>query len=94
MKRPLLFIFFLFSIIMLLSVVQVVVSNRLSTTGLELAKMQEEIRLYKNENALLSERLLAASSLTQIASKAAELGFVEAKSPIVISAHVPIAVKQ
>lgn len=94
MRRPLVFLFFLFSIIMLLSVVQVVVSNRLSTTGLELAKMQEEMKLYKNENALLSERLLEASSLTQIASKAAELGFVEARSLIVVSAHVPIAAKQ
>lgn len=80
MKKPILFIILIITIIISLSVVQVTVSNNLSTTGVELAKIEEKIIAYKKKNALLRQKLLAASSLDTIASKAAEMGFVEEKA--------------
>lgn len=75
-----------------LSIVQVVVSNNLSTTGVELAKIEEQIATYRKQNTVLQEKLLMASSLTIIASKAAEMGFVEEKSRIFLQTS-PLAVR-
>lgn len=91
MKRPLVLIGFNVIVILFLSFVQVVVANSISTTGIELEKMQKEIAVLKKKNALLHEDVLVASSLTQISSKAAELGFTEEKSPFVLSSPLPLA---
>ncbi len=80
-------------IIIILSIVQVGVSNSLSTTGVVLSGLEQDILFYKKENAVLREKLLVTSSLTQVASKAAELGFVEGKSQLFVSKSWPVAVK-
>jgi len=85
MKKPILFIIAIISIIVSLSIVQVTVSNNLSTTGVDLAKIEEEISFYKKENTVLKEKLLVSSSLDNIASKAAELGFIEEKTRVFLS---------
>ncbi len=85
MRKPILFICFIIAIVIGLSVMQVSVSNSLSTTGIELASIEEKITKYEKENARLSEALLTASSFDTIASKAAELGFIESKSAVVLT---------
>ena len=75
----------LFLIIVLLSIIQAVVSNRLSTSGIVLGKIEEEIRYYKTENASLAEGFFLATSLNNIASRASVLGFVKEKSPLVLT---------
>ncbi len=80
-------------IILCLAVLQVVVSNSLSTTGITLSDLQQQLNLYKRENAILQEKLLTMSSLTEIASKAATLGFVDTKSQLVVGSALPIAIK-
>lgn len=94
MKKPFLFLGSLFLLILLLSVVQVIVSNRLSTTGMALGKLQDDISQYKKENAILREKVLVASSLDHIASAAAELGFTQTKSYVFLSAPLPIALQR
>ncbi len=94
MKKPISFITFLTSTILILSVIQVVVSNRLSTTGAALGNLQDEILQYKTQNAFLSEKFLSISSFEYIASKAAELGFAQEKSSVVLTYPLPLAVKQ
>ena len=84
MKRTRLVLGFLIGIVILLSVVQVVASNHISTAGIELSKLQTEIRETKRQNLLLQEKLLSLSALTKIASRAGEMGFIEAKSTIYI----------
>lgn len=85
---------FLFLIIILLSIAQAVVSNRLSTSGIFLGKIEEEIRYYKTENASLAEGFFLATSLNNIASRAAILGFAREKSPLVLTTSDVVAVKQ
>lgn len=75
-------------------VFQVVASNRLSTTGIELEKIQSELAKYKKENAILEEKVLAASSLMNISKKAKELGFVESKSQVYINNPLPLALNR
>ncbi|MDO8658589.1 MAG: hypothetical protein Q7K55_07635 [Candidatus Levybacteria bacterium] len=94
MKRSISFLTFLTGIIIFLGVVQVTVSNRLSTAGLEIAKLQEETKKYNNENSIMSESLLLSTSLTNIASTAAEIGFVKSGSQFFLSTPLPLAVKQ
>jgi hypothetical protein len=84
----------LFLIIVLLSIIQVVVSNRLSTSGIILGKIEENIRNYKTENAALAERFFLVTSLNSISSRAAVLGFVKEKSPLILTTSDVVAVRQ
>lgn len=92
MKKPVVFIALIIMIIVGLSVVQVTISNSLSTTGIELADIEEQITAYKKENAKLSEELLTVASFNTIASKAADMGFVSEKKHIGITAPMPLAI--
>lgn len=80
--------------VIILSIVKTVLSERLSTSGVSLAKIEEEINNYKMQNTVLKEKLLTVSSLNNIASKALLLGFIEKKSEFVLSKPLPLAVKQ
>lgn len=93
MKRQTFIITFAIFIIVCLSVGLVVVSNRLSTAGTGLGRIEDEIRIYKTQNSILSERLFLVSSLGNIASKAGALGFVEDKSQLVLKSYLPFALK-
>lgn len=92
MKKPVLFIILIITIVVSLSIIQVSVSNNLSTTGVELAKIEEKIMIYKKENAVLQEKLLLASSFDTIASKAGEMGFIEEKSRVFLP-KLPLAAR-
>lgn len=87
-------IFFIILLILILSVVQTVVSNRLSTSGVLMDKIEREISYLKTENTLLYEKLFLTSSLTAIATKASDLGFVEEKSQYVVASSLPLAIRQ
>lgn len=94
MKKPALITIVLLLTVVMLSIVQTIMSNSLSTSGILLSKIQEESHFYKSENITLSEKLLAESSLTNLASKASELGFVENKSQFVLNSSLPLAIRQ
>jgi cell division protein FtsL len=91
MKRPLFIIGSMLFIIVVLSVVRVASTNSISTTGIELASLEEETNKYKKENELLKEKYLQASSLTNIEEKAKKLGFVESKTTVYLSEPLPLA---
>ncbi len=80
-------------VFIVLSLVQVVLSNSLSTTGIVLSRLESEVSLYQRQNSILREAVLSDTSLTKIASKAASLGFSKDSSQIVVSGSVPIAAK-
>lgn len=94
MKKSNLFLSAVIFTIIFLSVVQVVISNRLSTSGIELSKLNEQIKSYKKENYILSEKLLIATSLTKIASNASRIGFVDKSEHVYLNTSLPLAVKR
>ena len=94
MKKPIFLIMFSIFIIITLSVVKTAVSGKLSTSGVSLSRREGEISSYKTQNLILREKLLAVSSLNNISSKAALLGFVEKKSEFVLTRPLPLAIKQ
>lgn len=94
MKKPLLLIIFFIITIMALSTVQVGTSSKLSTTGIELEKLQAQINKYKKENMILEEKVLEASALINVSKRAKDLGFVQSKSQIYLSSPLPFALNQ
>jgi len=78
-------------VVLLLALARVMVSNRISTSGVALGRLNEEIQSLRVENDLLSEKLLSLSSLNNLASEAAKLGFNEKKDNFVLSNPLPIA---
>lgn len=93
MKKPVFFVTIIVITILVLSIVQVTVSNRLSTTGIVLGEMQGKIKTYQRENVVLSEKILSASSFSNIASEAASLGFVDSKAALFLSTPLPVAME-
>ena len=95
MRKPALIITFLIGLTVALSLIKAIVYNRLSTSGVFVAKVEEKISFYKTQNAILSEELLASSSLTSIVAKASELGFANKdQSLLIIKISRPLAVKR
>lgn len=84
-----------FSIIVtiILSLFQIIVSNVVSTTGLELGKLDDKIKLYKKTNEVLKEEYLIVASYTNISQNATTIGFIESKSQISLN-NLPIAFNQ
>ncbi|MBI2028500.1 MAG: hypothetical protein HYT07_02710 [Candidatus Levybacteria bacterium] len=88
------FVILLFIItIVSLSVAQGVVSNKLSTKGVILHEIEKKVYDYKTQNSILSEEILYNSSLTNLASKAAELGFGKLREQFVLNSGSSLAVK-
>ena len=81
-------------VIVALAVVRVAILNSISTTGIELVNIQNELTIYKKQNVLLKEEYLEVSSLTAIDKKAKSLGFVDAKSHIYLNTPLPLALNQ
>ncbi len=91
MKKPGVIIGALVIVIVLLAVTRTFVSNSISTSGIAMGKMEEELVYYKTQNLLLSEKFLKKASLTNVASEAAQLGFVQGKTNLVLSGKLPLA---
>lgn len=94
MKRTGFFSVGIICIVVILTVIQIVISNSLSTKGVSLGKLEDQLHSYEIDNAMLREKLLQYASFTNIASRAAEQGFVPHKSQVVYSSPLPLAVKQ
>lgn len=95
MKKPALIITILIGLVIALSVVKTISYNRLSTSGIFVADVEEQISFYKTQNAILSEELLASSSLTNIVANASKLGFTSKGSLLlVLKTSRPLAVKR
>lgn len=91
MKKPLFILSSLVLIIVALFVARTAISNRISTSGVELGKAQDEIKKIQNENYIIREQIFTLSSLSAISSTAAKIGFVESKDTLAISKARPIA---
>lgn len=93
MKKGVFFLSFLFFITLTLTIVHVIISNSLSTTGVGLNTIEKEIAFYKKQNMLIKERLLSLSSLTRISLEASKSGFVDETSRVFVNKTVPLAIR-
>lgn len=94
MKRAIILLSSLVGVIIILSVVQIVISNAFSTDGIALGNMQGKIASLERENMILKEKVYTMSSYTSIADHATQEGFVENKSTLVLGGVQPLAIRQ
>ncbi len=81
-------------IIVFLLVAQVVISNRLATSGIKINHTESEISRLSNENIMLSEKIASASAIFTIKQKALQLGFVKQIKPVYLSEDIPVALER
>ena len=93
MKKQLFIIGFLSCIVVALLVARISLVNNISTTGITLVNIQNQIDSYKKQNELLKVQYLQAAAYTNIASKAKKLGYVPVTSQIDLSAPLPLALR-
>jgi len=93
MRKAYVLIIFLLGLTISLSVGKAVLQNTLSTSGIFVGQAEQEINSYKTQNAILSEEVLTASSLTNIMEKAKQSGFTSENVLMVINTSRPLAVK-
>ncbi len=93
MKKPMLVISFLGIIVVALVVARITLENSISTTGIKLVDLQNQISAVKKENELLKVAYLQAGSYTNIAIKAKQLGYISVKSQIDLATPLPIAMR-
>lgn len=91
MNKSTLLIFVLILAVVVLSVVRTYVSNNIATSGVTLSLVEEKVSVLKTENAVLAQKLYENSSLTNVASKASTLGFVDSKTSFVLNSGLPVA---
>jgi len=93
MKKPVVLICFLGTLVIVLLVARITLVNSISTTGIKLVDLQNQISTYKKENELLKVQYLEAASYTSISSKAKKLGYITVKSQIDLAAPLPMAMR-
>lgn len=92
-SRSTFLLFSIFFLIIILTVVQLLVSNKLATSGVILSSLRQEVLEKKQENEILKTEIAKASSLVNIASQAASLGFVKNNNPLAISTSQTFALR-
>jgi cell division protein FtsL len=93
MKKPLVFIGILVCIVVALLIARVTIVNSISTNGITLVDLQNQINDYKNQNELLKVTYLQAASYTNIAAKAKNLGYVPVNTEVDLAAPQPLALR-
>jgi len=94
MKKPFIILVFIIITVVILAGTRSLVANEISTSGIALGETQSEIGKLKTENALLKKEILEYSSLSRIASSAAEQGFSESKNNFALKKAIPLALRQ
>lgn len=93
MKKPYVIIIFLLGLVIALSMGKAFLRNMLSTSGIFVSKAEQEINFYKTQNSILAEKLLTASSLTNILEKAKRAGFTNENTLMILKTSRPLAVR-
>lgn len=93
MKRNIFILQLLILVALSLALSRVVVSNVISTSGVELGYLNEKITSISVENDSLKEELFEKTSLENISSQAAKLGFTDKKENFVLTSPLPVALR-
>ena len=79
-------------VLILLGIFQVIVSNQLANAGEKLTQIEEEIKILEEKNEWFKREIAISSSLTTIAEKAEEMGFLRVENFLYLTDE-PFALK-
>lgn len=77
--------------VLLLGIVRVAISNKISTGGVALGTIEDEISYYKTQNLIYKEKIYTLSSLGNINSEATKIGFIPSKSGLALGSSQALA---
>lgn len=80
-------------LVVLLSLVQIFLSNRIATWGKHLKDTEEEIVRVQEDNFRLELEIVSNGRLHQLAQEAKALGFIKNPPIINLTSQVPVALK-
>lgn len=80
--------------VLTLSLVQIVISHHLSTSGEKVRQMEDRITFLEQENRILNGEISTVGSLSSISVKASELGLVRTSQIQHFTPQIPVALKQ
>lgn len=83
----------IFTLILVLSVANIIFSCHLAVSGEKIKGIEEEIQRVEAEKERLKERVVALSSFATVSQKAAKLGFVKPSSIIYLGGPKPLAMR-
>ena len=66
-------------------------AGKIASNSIEVKKIQQEIALLQENNEVLNSHVLSLASLDTVASRAAQLGFVDNQSYIFLNSPVEVA---
>lgn len=74
--------------------INIYLSNKLAADSISVKKLEGELSNFEQKNRMVKSELLELTSFEQIASRAAEAGFVEVKEIITLSSPLQVAVNR
>jgi len=80
------------AITIILVIGQVLIANRLTSFGLTLNKLNQEKQGLDEENKHWQQQIASSSSLTRLAEKAAENGYIKAQT-LYLTPKLPVALE-
>ena len=86
-------IIFIFSLVLVLSLVQLVISHRLATLGEKIRFLEKETSQIEQEIIVLNEQLGGIASLSNVSFQAKDLGFQKATQVWHLTSQIPVALK-
>jgi len=93
MKKPILLIAFLSLVVVSLTLARITLVNTISTTGVALVNIQNQIEDLKHQNEILKEEYLSEAAYTTIDNKATKLGYAPVQTQIDLSTPPPLALQ-
>lgn len=85
------FVGILIGVVVMLSIIQVLIANRLVEASEKLRTLDREIVSIQNDNQTLAESLRSPRSLTFIEQQAKIAGFVKSDKVVFLAAPAPVA---
>lgn len=84
----------IFTIVFLLSMVQLVIAHNLATAGEKVRLLETQISLLEKENNKLSAEISQTASLARIAGEAEKLGLTKATQVLRLTPEIPVAMNR
>lgn len=79
------------SLVLILSLIQLLISHRLATTGEVVKELETKAAQVEQENAIFKEEISQKGSLTEVSQKAEQLGLVRTSSVFYLTSQIPVA---
>ena len=91
MKRKIYYL--IISLTVFLALANLVASNRLSTAGEGIKRLEKERDCLKTTNAGLEQEIAAISSLSVLSERAGKLGFIRSPKVVYLKGETPVAMR-